>query len=292
MTIKLEAKKLLISTPEYWVLPENKRPDTYEGILEHVHRKAGIWCIQQMNKFTGECEVLQVCENAITNNGALSLWKNTINYTAGGISVANIMACCQLLGSTTLGTTISSGGTVTSFSAGSLVGATIPSGSVLCIGAGGATKLFVTTTAAITGAGTISVSSTPGPTSSIAAGAQIRYANQTELTAAGSTYTASSVLQTDVSSLASPVSYTAALPTGQFTISGRSMTVTNSGSYLFSTTANSNTSTATAASYTTFLMVNANPVAATTNTFIICAADAPIVVGSSTTGQFTITETL
>jgi hypothetical protein len=292
MSIPLKAKKVLISTPEYWALPENKRPDTYEGILKHVHRKSGIWCIQQMNKFTGECEVLQVCDNAITTNGVHSMWLNTMNFSAGGVSVANIMAACQLLGSTTLGTTITSGGTVTSFVAGSLVGATIPSGSVLCIGAGGATKLFVTTTAAITGAGTISVTSTPGPGSSITAGAQIRYANQTELIAAGSTLTASSVLTTDVSSLGSPSAYTAALPTGQFTGSGRSMIVTNAGSYLFSTTANSNPSVATAASYNTFLMVNTSPVSSTTHTFIICASDAPVVVGASTTGQFTITETL
>jgi hypothetical protein len=264
--------------------------------MKIVHHKGGYWLIQQINKATGEVEVAQACSNALTDNGCLSLWRNTLNYTSAGIAVANIIAIDQSLGYTTLTTTITSGGTVTSIVVGALIGPTIPSASVLCIGAGGATKLFVTTTAAITGAGTYAVSSVTGPSSSIASGANIRYANQTELTAALSAYTASTVLTTDVASLSAPVAYTAALPSGQFTISGsgngnRQMLVTNNGLYMFSTTANSNPSVATAANYTAGWMVNAT-VTSTANTFVHVAFDAPIQVDSSHLGQATISEKL
>mgnify|MGYP001567601956 CR=1 FL=1 len=297
-SILLNAKKLgknfLCDIPAYWSLAPRNRPRTWRGLMKKTGA-GGYWCVQAIDKLTGEVTHCQLLNNAITDNGALSMWKNTMNYTAGGIGVANIIAVDQSLGYTTLATTIGSGGTVTSIVVGALTGPTIPSGTVICVGAGGATKLFLQLSASITGAGTYSVVSATGPGSSIASGANIRYANKTELTAAGSAL--ASMPTTDASSLSAPVSYTAALPTGNFTISGsgqgnRAMTVNNSGSYLFSTTANSNGSTATVANYTAGWLVNTNPVASTAQTFVHVAFDAPIPVNSSTNGQVTITEQL
>jgi hypothetical protein len=252
--------------------------------MKHIHRQGGFWQIITRDTETGEIIQENWACNAITDNGALSLFKNTMNASSAGVAVANIIAVDQSLGYTTLATTISSGGTVTSITVGALTGPTIPSGSKLLIGAGGSTTLLVTTSAAITGAGTYSVVSTAGPSSSIASGANIRYDY-------------SGVPTTDASSLSSPVSYTAALPSGQFTISGsgvgnRQMQVTNSGNYVFSTSANSNPSTATAASYTAAWLVNASPVASTSNTFVHVAFDAPLVINSTTTGTVVITEKL
>jgi hypothetical protein len=282
MATRLKAKKFYCSVPEYWALPPRRRPRTLEGLLKLVQRKAGIWCIQQINKITGEVEMMQICENCITDNGATSMWKNTMNASSAGIAVANIIAIDQSLGYTTLATTIASGGTVTSITVGSLTGPTIPSGTKLLIGAGGATTLLVQTSAAITGAGTYSVVSTAGPSSSIASGANIRYDY-------------SAVPTTDVSSLSSPVAYTAALPSGQFTFSGtgngnRQMQVTNTSNYVFSTTANSNPSVAPTANYTAGWLVNANPVTSTSNTFIHVVFDSPLPVSSTTTGTCQISE--
>lgn len=293
-------RELLVSIPEYWALPEDQRPDTYEEMMKIVKKPGGYWQLLTRANDTGEVLREQWLCNAITDNGCLSMFKNTMNAASAGIAVANIIAIDQSLGYTTLSTTIASGGTVTSITVGTLTGPTIPSGTTLCIGAGGATQLFVSTTAAITGAGTYTVASTAGPSSSISSGANIRYANQSELTAAGSAYTASSALTTDVASLNAPSAYTAALPAGQFTISGsgngnRQMSVSNSGNYLFSTGANSNPSVATAANYTAGWLVNASPVASTANTFVHVAFNAPISVTSGTSGssgQATINEKL
>jgi hypothetical protein len=277
MTTSLQANKFLCDIPEYWQA-ENK-PTTLEELITLVPRKAGIWMIKQINNHTGEVELLQVCENTLTDNGALSLWKNCINATSAGIAVANIIAIDQSLGYTTTTANIAAGGTVTSITVGSLTGPTIANGSTILVGAGTGNTLTLTLTQAITGAGTYTVSSATGPASQINSGANVRVIPAT----------------TDASSLSAPVSYTAALPAGQFTISGsgsgnRSMQVTNSGNYLFSTTSNSNPSTATAANYTAAWIVNANPVASTGNTFVHVAFDAPVSVSSSSSGQITIIE--
>jgi hypothetical protein len=243
---------------------------------------------------------MQVCENNITDNGALAMFKNTMNASAGGIAVANIIAVSQSIGHTTLSASIASGGTVTSISVGSLTGPTIPSGTTLCINPG-PNQFLVSTTQAISGAGTITVASRSGPASTIASGSHVRYATSTDIASAGSSYSVSSTLTTDVSSLSAPVSYTAALPSGQFTISGsgngnRQLVVTNSGNYLFSTSSNSNPSTATVADYTDAWLVNANPVAAPVsgiyNTFVHVPLDTLGSVTANTTLQITITEKL
>jgi len=287
-----KAKKRSISVPEYWALPPRRRPRTLAGVVGLVHRKAGIWSLEQRNILTNELEMLQVCENAITDNGALAMFKNTMNASAGGIAVANIIAIDASLGIATVGA-ISSGGTVTSITVTALTGPTIPSGTTLIINPGQSNKLIVSTTQAITGAQTCTVTSTPGPSGAISAGSFARYATSTDVSGTA----LSSVPTTDASALTAPVSYSAALPSGQFSISGsgsgnRQMQVSNSGNYLFSTVANSNPSTATAGTYTAAWLVNTSPVSATTQTFAHCPFDSPMTITSSQTIQATIQEKL
>lgn len=273
------ARKLFCSIPEYYTIEPRKRPRTFRGLMKHVHRHEGYW--QIVNTLDNGDVIEQWCQNVLTDNGALSLWKNTINNASASIGVANIIAIDQSLGYATLGTGgIASGGTVTSIPIGSLTGPTIPSGTTLVINAGQATTLTVTTTQAITSASTTcTVNSVSGPASAIAAGAGIRYAY-------------SSVPTTDASSLSAPASYTSALPSGQFSFGGtgvgnRYVQVTTSTAYNFSETGSP---AATAGSYTAAWLVNANPVAATTNTFAHVVFDTPVVVGSSSSGQVTIQE--
>lgn len=285
--------KLLSSIPEYLALPESERPKTYEELLDIIHRPAGIWQFVQRNAHTGEIVQEFWQENTLTDNGCLSMFKNTLNYTAGGIGVANILAIDASLGIATVGA-ISSGGTVTSITITALTGPTIPSGTTLLINPGGTTnKLLVSTTQSITGAGTCTVASTPGPGSSIAAGSFARYANDIDVVGTA----LSSMPTTDVSSLTAPVSYTAALPSSQFTITGtgkgnRKVTVVTATNYTFQTTANSNTSTATVGTYTSFWLVNTSPVTATTQTFVHGVLDAPLSISSSLTIDVSCTEKL
>ena len=274
-------RKLFVSIPEYWEMAPRRRPRTFNGLMKRVQRKGGFWRVAQENSETGEI-VEQWLENQITDNGALSLFKNLMNGTSAGIAVANIIAIDASLGFATVGVGgIASGGTVTSVPIGSLTGPTIPSGTTLVINAGQSTTLTVTTTAAITSASTsVTVSSVSGPASAIPAGAGIRYAY-------------SSVPSTDAASLTS-ASYTSALPNGQFAFSGtgvgnRQMQVTTNTAYNFSTTG---TPAATAGAYTSAWLVNANPVASTANTFVHLVFDTLQTVGTNQNVQVTIIEKL
>jgi hypothetical protein len=276
-------RNLLVTIPEYHEYARNARtvlpPQNFQDLMDRIERPGGYWCVKSIDKRTGEVLTEVWAKNAITDNGALSLWKNMFNASAGGIAVANILAISQTVGYTTLNGTIASGASPTSITVGALTGPTIPSGSTLLIGAGTTNTCTVTTSSAITGAGTYTVTTVIAASGAIASGANIQVVPPT----------------TDASSIASPVSYTAALPSGQFSFSGtgsgnRQVQVTNSGSYLFSTTANSNPSTATAASYTDCWLVNTNPVSATTQTFIHVAFPAPVAVNSSSNGLVTIVE--
>jgi len=291
--IAFDVENFLCSVPEYWKESEDNRPKTLNELMECVRRPGGFWAIRSLDSTTGKPLALQICENCLTDNGAISMFKNTLNFSAGGIAVANILVISQLMGYCALTTQIASGGTVTSITVGALTGPTIPNGTTIRIGAGGATSLNATLTQAITGPGTFTVSSVPGPASAIIVGSNVRAANAADVL--GTAF--SSMPTTDVSSIANPVSYTAPLPTGNFVISGtgvgnRQMVVNNSGNYLFSTTSNSNGSTATVASYTDAWIVNTNPVSATSQTFVHVGFDAPVSVNSSTNQQIQITEKL
>lgn len=285
--------KILTSIPEVLALPEDQRPQTYEDALKLIKRPAGIWQFVQRNAHTGEIVQELWQENTLTDNGATSMLKNTLNASSAGIGVAKYIAIDASLGIATVGA-ISSGGTVTSITITALTGPTIPSGTTLLINPGGTTnKLLVSTTQSITGAGTCTVSSTPGPGSSIAAGSYARYANDKDVLGTA----LSSMPTTDVSSLTSPVSYTAALPSGQWTFSGtgkgsRTMSVTTVSAYTFQTTANSNPSTATVGTYTSFWLVNTSPVSSTSHTFVHGVLDAPLSISSGLTIDVVCSESL
>jgi len=279
-------RELLVSIPDYWEHAKRARtvlpPQNFEDLVERCG-PGGYWKIEQINKYTGAIEKEIWAKNAITDNGALSLFKNTMNFSAGGIAVANIIVANQGVGWTTLNGTISSGGSPTSITVNSLTGPTIPNGTTLIVGAGTANTYTCTVNqvGGITGAGSVTVTAVGTATGAIATGANIQVVVGTG----------------DVSSLSAPVAYTAALPTGQFSISGsgvgnRQMSVNNSGNYLFSTTSNSNPSVSPTANFTDAWLVNTSPVAATTQTFVHISFPAFIAVNSSSNGQATIIEKL
>lgn len=292
-------KEVSISVPEYWAEHPKKRPQTFEELIQLVQlsrRKAGIWLLQEINRFTGLTEKLSCQENDLTDSGALAMLKNMINSSAGGIAPASYIAVSQKLGHTTITASIASGGTVTSITVGSLTGPTIPSGTALVINPG-ANQFVVQTAASITGAGSVAITSRTGPASTIPSGSHVRYATSSDIRAAGVAYAVSSGITTDLTSLGTPASYTASLPSGQFTYGTRSVTVTNAGNYLFdSVNANSNPALATAADYTDMWLTKASPVGAAVGGIYDTVAHVPLnfigTVGAATTLQVSVTETL
>ncbi|GCE49205.1 hypothetical protein EI42_05992 [Thermosporothrix hazakensis] len=275
-------QNIYISIPEY---RQPAQPTNFDDAVASLNRSGGFWRIQTLEKATGNVTQEQWLENAYTDNGVLTMFKALAGASTPSTPPASMIAIDQSLGMASLSAAIPAGGNVTSIQIGSLIGASIPSGTKLVINAGTSNTLTVVTTAAISGAGTVGVQSTPGPTSSIPAGSWVRYDY-------------ASVPTADPGALTSPVSYTAPLPAAQFTyaVSGgnsgygnRSLTVTNNGAYLFSTTG---TPPAVAASYTTAWLVSANPVTATTHTFLRVPFDAPLIISDSSNGLITITEKL
>ncbi len=256
-------------------------PNDFMEFLEHIHRPGGFWQVLQRDKLTGEVLVEQWLENNWTDNGVSQMFDAVLRASAPSFTPANIMVISQTLGFTTLAANIPSGGTVTSIQVGALTGPTIPSGTKLLIDPAGQ-RFNVTLSAAITGAGTYAVVSTPGPASIINSGLAVRY-----------DYTA--VPTADPSSIASPVSYTSAMSSGQFTktlttgYGNRQIVVTNNSAYLFSTTGSP---AATAASYSEAWMSNTNPISATNQTVLRVVFDALLVISSTTVGQVNLTEKL
>lgn len=257
-------------------------PQSVEEILEHIHRPGGFWHVVQRDKLTGDIQVEQLLENNWTDNGVSQIYDAVLRASAPTqFTPANIMVISATLGSTTLTSSISSGGTVTSITVAAPTGANIPSGTALIIDPGGH-NFAVTLTQTINGAGTFTVSSVTGPGTTINSGSAVRYAY-------------SAVPTADPSSIGSPVSYTSAMASGQFTktlttgYGNRQIVVTNNSAYLFNTTGSP---AATAGSYTTAYMTNTNPVSANNQTVLIVVFDTILVINSTTIGQVTITEKL
>lgn len=276
-------RKLLVSIPEYYeksstVLP----PQNFEDMVERLNRPGGYWRVCTVDKKTDEILIEQWIQNAYTDNGVGVMFKALAGASTPSTAPGSYIAIDQSLGSTSLTASIASGGTVTSISVAAPTGPSIPSGSKLVINPGTANTLTVVTTQAITTAATITVNSVTGPASTIASGSTIRYDYN-------------SIATTDVSSLSAPVSYTASLPSGQFSYTlttgygNRTLQITNNGAYLFSTTGSP---VATAASYTAAWLTNASPVASTANTFVHAPFDAPLVINSTSNGLVTIVEKL
>ncbi len=258
------------------------QPQNFEEFISHIHRSGGFWHIVQRDKLTGEIQVEQFLENAWTDNAVSQMYDAVLRASAPTqFTPANIMVISQTLGFTTLAANIAAGGTVTSIQVGALTGPTIPSGTKLMIDPAGQ-AFNVTLTQSITGSGTFTVTSTPGPISQINSGAAVRY-----------DYTA--VPTADPSSISAPVSYTNALSSGQFTktittgYGNRQIQVNNSSAFIFSTTGSP---AATAASYTTAYMANTNPISANNQTVLVCVFDALAVVNSTTTIQINLSEKL
>lgn len=276
-------RELYCSIPEYRRLPAHKRPKTFEGLMELIKRPGGFWQVQQINKLTGAVEVAQWLENNWTDNGVSVMMKSAIGASSPGFTPASIMVISATLGMTTTTASIPSGSAPTSITVAAPTGGTIPSGTVIVIDPGaGHQNITATLSAAISGAGTVSITGAGTPSSTIASGASVRYAY-------------SAVPTADPASIASPVSYTSAMPAGQFTYTGttgygnRQYVITNNTAYLFST---SGSPAAVAGSYTEAWMSNTNPISANTQTVLRVAFDNILVINSTTNGQITITEKL
>lgn len=276
-------RKLSISIPEI-VQAGGLVPGSFDEAMEHIRKPGGYWRIVQRDKLTGDIQHEQWCCNNWTDNGVSQMYDAVLRASAPTqFTPANIMVISASIGATTLTSSIASGGTVTSITVAAPTGPTIPSGTALLIDPGSGLHNFaVTLTAAITGAGTFAVSSVTGPGTTIASGSSVRFA-----------YTA--VPTADPSSIASPVSYTSALPSGQYTktittgYGNRQIVITNNSAYLFSTTGSP---AATAGSYTEAWMSNTNPISTTSQTVLRVVFDNILVINSTTVGQVSITEKL
>lgn len=275
-------RKLNVSIPEYHnggLIPQN-----FDDFIAGIQRPGGFWRVATLDKTTGDVLAEQWLENSYTDNGCNAMFHAIANSASYSNSTpGNIIAIDQSCQGTTLSAGISSGGTVTSISVNGAT-ATIPSGTKLVINPGTGNSLTVTTTQSITtSGGTCTVNSVTGPASAISSGAYVRL-----------DYTA--VVTADPGSLSAPVSYTSALPSGQFTYTmttgygNRTLSLTNNSAYLFSTTGSP---AATANSfYTSAWLCSANPVATTSQTYIHVCFDNFLVINSTTVGLVTITEKL
>lgn len=269
-------RKLIVSVPEYYEYA--LKPQNFDDLVARLeHAQCGLWRVCQIDKLTGEVQIEQWIRNNWSDNGANTMIKTVIGAgSPSAFTPANIIVISQDIGFTTLSAQIPTGGTVTNIQVGALTGPTIPSGTKLFIGAGSSTTLSVVLTQAIAGAGTYTVNSVPGPSSTIPVGASVRY-----------DYTA--VPTADPFGIGSPVSYTAPLPGGQITYANRQVTITNSGTYIFSTTGSP---AAQSGSYTAAWLTNTNPISTTSQTVVHAAFDLLLTIGSTSNGMVTIVEKL
>lgn len=278
------SRKLFVSIPELVQAKQEGAliPLSFEEAISHIHKPGGYWQVIQRDKFTGEVQTEQWLINSWTDNGISQMLDAVLRASAPTqFTPANIMVISATIGATTLTANISSGGTVTSITVAAPTGGNIPSGTALIIDPGGH-NFAVTLTQTINGAGTFTVSSVTGPGTQINSGSSVRYAY-------------SAVPTADPSSIGSPVSYTSAMASGQFTktlttgYGNRQIVVTNNSAYLFNTTGSP---AAAAGSYTEAWMANSNPISANNQTVLRVVFDAILVINSTTIGSVSITEKL
>lgn len=277
-------RKLYCSIPELVQAKEERGlvPQSFEEAISHIHRPGGYWQVLQRDKLTGEIETEQWLINSWTDNGVSQIYDAVLRASAPTqFTPANIMVISATIGATTLSANIPSGGTVTSITVAAPTGANIPSGTALIIDPGGH-NFAVTLTQTINGSGTFTVSSVTGPGTQINSGSSVRYAY-------------SAVPTADPSSIGSPVSYTSAMASGQFTktittgYGNRQIVVTNNSAYLFNTTGSP---AATSGSYTEGWMSNSGSISASNQTVIRCVFDTILVIDSTHVGSVSITEKL
>lgn len=77
-----------VALPEYWQLPEHERPNTIEGIREMLAKPHDcIWEFKNWDKQTGKVHSRMIIKNVITDNGAISMLKNTWNSSGGAVNI-------------------------------------------------------------------------------------------------------------------------------------------------------------------------------------------------------------
>jgi len=77
-----------VALPEYWQVPENERPNTIEGIREmFANPHDCIWEFKNWDKQTGKVNSRMIVKNVITDNGAISMLKNTWNSSGSAVAI-------------------------------------------------------------------------------------------------------------------------------------------------------------------------------------------------------------
>lgn len=176
MTILLERKKprILCSIPEYWQIPERKRPTSIQELARILDRKyiSGLWERRTTDALTGEVLEVLFAQNVITDTGALNALKNTFADTGGAIAIYKYMAIGTEVASTKT-TAVLNAGAITSVSVTALTSA-IANGSQIILGYGTANATTATLSAgAASGATSISVTSVTIPSGGIPSGSDV-----------------------------------------------------------------------------------------------------------------------
>jgi hypothetical protein len=160
----------IVTIPEYWALPENERPTTFEAMCDLLLPRDGIsgfWCVRGTVAGTDEVISEIWTPNAITDNGAQYAIGNLFYATGAAYSPMNVMCISTDAGSTTLTTALTI--TATTSLAVAALPAAIASGTTLKLDySTGSEETCVTSALANAGATSISVTSfTPAFTHAI-----------------------------------------------------------------------------------------------------------------------------
>lgn len=152
----------IVTIPEYWALPEDQRPETFEAMCELLLPRKGIsgfWCVRGTRAGTDEVISEIWTPNSITDSGAQAAIGNLF-YSAGATyNPMNIMCISTEAGSSSLTTALSSGAVTTSLAVAALPAA-IASGTTLKLDySTGSEETCVTSALASAGATSISVTS-------------------------------------------------------------------------------------------------------------------------------------
>lgn len=153
----------IITIPDYWDLPEELRPETFEEMCKLLIPRPGIsgfWRVMGTDNRTGEVLSEIWTPNAITDNGAQYAIGNLFAASGGANNPMNVMCISTEAGSSSLTTALTAGQTgITSLAVNALPNA-IASGTTLKLSySTGQEETCVTSALANSGATSISVTS-------------------------------------------------------------------------------------------------------------------------------------
>jgi hypothetical protein len=260
---------LEVTLEEYWKTAVKPRGfQEFCDMFEAHQGPLGLWEMKVSDRYTGEVRKRIWAKNVITDNGATAMLKNTWNNAGSAIAIFDQIAIDANAGSTTLTAALAANTVgVTSISVAALP-ASIPSGTTITLGYGGAAPQNVTTSAtASSGATTISVTSFTVNSTGFAIGANVVPVPTTS----------------DNPSSESGAQYSGALPGGDFTFSG-----TGAGNRQVVISYTFNGGSFTAGNYTEAWTTNANPIVSNSTASHLITTSMPL--NSNTNLTVTITE--